>query len=185
MRAARMLLGGAIAVAVLAAAPSAGATNECRGLNPCVPVAGPWVVVPAGPDGAPPGKSSSSSPARAGSSSPGSMPSSATARSTSPSSVCPAARSVPGMTTSRSVVFVALVRRCRAPRPDLPSAHRLRARERRRRAADADRRRRRLPARASPPCDAWSPRASARPSASSRPAARASGSSAGIPHAAS
>ena len=27
---------------------SAGATNECRGLNPCVPVAGPWVVVPVG-----------------------------------------------------------------------------------------------------------------------------------------
>ena len=24
----------------------AGATNECRGLNPCVAVAGPWVVVP-------------------------------------------------------------------------------------------------------------------------------------------
>ncbi len=46
MRTARILLGGAIAVAVLAAAPTAGATNECRGLNPCVPVPGPWVVVP-------------------------------------------------------------------------------------------------------------------------------------------
>lgn len=27
---------------------TANATNECRGLNPCVPVAGPWVVVPVG-----------------------------------------------------------------------------------------------------------------------------------------
>lgn len=26
----------------------ASATSECRGLNPCVPVAGPWVVVPVG-----------------------------------------------------------------------------------------------------------------------------------------
>lgn len=34
------------AVAGLAAAP-AGATNECRGLQVCVRVAGPWVVVPA------------------------------------------------------------------------------------------------------------------------------------------
>jgi hypothetical protein len=30
----------------LTVSPSAGATNECRGLNPCVRVAGPWVVVP-------------------------------------------------------------------------------------------------------------------------------------------
>jgi hypothetical protein len=29
-------------------APSAGATNECRGLQICVRVAGPWVVVPPG-----------------------------------------------------------------------------------------------------------------------------------------
>ena len=36
-----------VLLAALAATPSAGATNECRGLNPCVPVAGPWVVVPA------------------------------------------------------------------------------------------------------------------------------------------
>jgi hypothetical protein len=43
-------IAAAVGLAVLAAltvAPSAGATNECRGLNPCVPVAGPWVVVPA------------------------------------------------------------------------------------------------------------------------------------------
>ena len=42
------LLAGAALLVALAVAPSAGATNECRGLNPCVPVAGPWVVVPAG-----------------------------------------------------------------------------------------------------------------------------------------
>jgi hypothetical protein len=30
--------------AVAAVAPAAGATNECRGLQVCVPVAGPWVV---------------------------------------------------------------------------------------------------------------------------------------------
>jgi hypothetical protein len=47
----RRLLAAAAAASVvagLAATPSVGATNECRGLNPCVPVAGPWVVVPAG-----------------------------------------------------------------------------------------------------------------------------------------
>jgi hypothetical protein len=38
------LLSAALAVGVT----PAGATNECRGLNPCVPVAGPWVVVPVG-----------------------------------------------------------------------------------------------------------------------------------------
>lgn len=43
-----LVLGGAVAAAALALAPTAGATGECRGLNPCVPVAGPWVVVPAG-----------------------------------------------------------------------------------------------------------------------------------------
>lgn len=37
----------AAAVALGTAAP-AGATNECRGLMICVPIAGPWVVVPAG-----------------------------------------------------------------------------------------------------------------------------------------
>ncbi len=38
-----------VALAVCAALVGAGrahATNECRGLNPCVPVAGPWVLVP-------------------------------------------------------------------------------------------------------------------------------------------
>jgi hypothetical protein len=43
-----------LALAVAAAAalgvgvPAAGATNECRGLIVCVPVRGPWVVVPTG-----------------------------------------------------------------------------------------------------------------------------------------
>lgn len=41
-----LLAAGAAALAVLAA--PAGATNECRGLEVCVPVAGPWVVVPVG-----------------------------------------------------------------------------------------------------------------------------------------
>jgi hypothetical protein len=36
-----------LGIAILAAsAGSAGATNECAGLQVCVPVAGPWVVVP-------------------------------------------------------------------------------------------------------------------------------------------
>ena len=86
--------------------PSAGATNECRGLNPCVPVAGPWVVVPTGravprpqaqyqltcPRGFVVAASTRSSPTR---------------RSTSPSSARPGTPVSPGVTTSRSVVFVA------------------------------------------------------------------------------
>lgn len=44
----RVLVLTCVAVACAAAAAPAGATNECRGLNPCVPVAGPWVVVPVG-----------------------------------------------------------------------------------------------------------------------------------------
>jgi hypothetical protein len=42
----RYLLLATLVLGALTVAPSAGATNECRGLNPCVPVAGPWVVVP-------------------------------------------------------------------------------------------------------------------------------------------
>lgn len=38
----RLLVLAALAAAVIA--PSAHATNECRGLKVCVPVAGPWVV---------------------------------------------------------------------------------------------------------------------------------------------
>jgi hypothetical protein len=35
-----------LATALVAGAGPANATSECRGLNPCVPIAGPWVVVP-------------------------------------------------------------------------------------------------------------------------------------------
>jgi hypothetical protein len=41
-----LVLGAALAAVAATAAP-AGATNECRGLQVCVRVAGPWVVVPA------------------------------------------------------------------------------------------------------------------------------------------
>jgi len=43
----KALLVAVAAAAALAVVPTAGATNECRGLNPCVPISGPWVVVPA------------------------------------------------------------------------------------------------------------------------------------------
>jgi hypothetical protein len=43
----KALLAAAAVVAALAAVPTASATNECKGLNPCVAIAGPWVVVPA------------------------------------------------------------------------------------------------------------------------------------------
>ena len=43
----KLLAIAAVAAAVLAVlAGPAGATNECRGFQICVPVAGPWVVVP-------------------------------------------------------------------------------------------------------------------------------------------
>jgi len=43
----RLLLLAALTAGALAGAPGAGAaTNECRSLPVCVPVAGPWVVVP-------------------------------------------------------------------------------------------------------------------------------------------
>jgi hypothetical protein len=40
----RLALALAVGAAALAAATSAGATNECNGLQVCVPVAGPWVL---------------------------------------------------------------------------------------------------------------------------------------------
>jgi hypothetical protein len=43
----RLLLLAVLGVAGVVAAPAGAATNECRGLQTCVPVAGPWVVVPA------------------------------------------------------------------------------------------------------------------------------------------
>jgi len=42
-----LVLAAAAACAAIAAVP-AGATNECHGLQVCVPVAGPWVLAPAG-----------------------------------------------------------------------------------------------------------------------------------------
>jgi hypothetical protein len=46
----RLAVAGAAVASALAAtaAPAGAATNECRGLNPCVPIAGPWVIVPVG-----------------------------------------------------------------------------------------------------------------------------------------
>ena len=44
----KLALLASIVLAAVAAGSSSAATNECRGLNPCVPVAGPWVVVPTG-----------------------------------------------------------------------------------------------------------------------------------------
>jgi hypothetical protein len=41
-----LVLAGAVAAAALAVAAPASATNECRGFDVCVAVAGPWVVVP-------------------------------------------------------------------------------------------------------------------------------------------
>jgi hypothetical protein len=42
----KLLLLALLAAAAAVAAPAGAATNECRGLQVCVPVAGPWVVVP-------------------------------------------------------------------------------------------------------------------------------------------
>jgi hypothetical protein len=42
-----LLLCATAAAAALAASAPAGATNECNGLQICVPVAGPWVLAPA------------------------------------------------------------------------------------------------------------------------------------------
>jgi hypothetical protein len=39
---------GVVALVTVVAAGQARATNECRGLQVCVPVAGPWVVAPTG-----------------------------------------------------------------------------------------------------------------------------------------
>jgi hypothetical protein len=46
VRAVLVALVGAASLAAALAAP-AGATNECRGIQQCIPVPGPWVVVPA------------------------------------------------------------------------------------------------------------------------------------------
>ena len=45
----RLLIVGALSAAAFAVAPApAFATDECRGLQQCVPVHGPWVVIPTG-----------------------------------------------------------------------------------------------------------------------------------------
>ena len=50
----RALLAGALVLVAFAAAPpTAGAPRECDGLMVCVPVAGPWVVVPLGTERVP------------------------------------------------------------------------------------------------------------------------------------
>ena len=46
MRGAKVLTAAIVVCAALVAALPAGAANECAGLRICVPVAGPWVVVP-------------------------------------------------------------------------------------------------------------------------------------------
>ena len=133
--------------ALAATAAPAGATNECRGLNPCVPVAGPWVVVPAGRTRAAARRCSSSSPARRASSSAG-VDAELTDRAIDVSIVGTSGSPVsPGVTTSRTVVFVASYVGAGGRRRNVPAARRLRPGERRR-PADADRRRRDLPARA-------------------------------------
>ena len=42
----KLLLLGVLAAAAWSAAPAGAATHECRALPVCVPVAGPWVIVP-------------------------------------------------------------------------------------------------------------------------------------------
>jgi hypothetical protein len=41
-----VLILSALAASLTFGVGTASATNECRGLNPCVPIAGPWVMVP-------------------------------------------------------------------------------------------------------------------------------------------
>ena len=45
----RVLVGAVVVAALAAGATPAHATNECRGLQVCVRVAGPWVAVPVRP----------------------------------------------------------------------------------------------------------------------------------------
>ena len=47
MRQALFVLVSALAVVAASAAPAHAATNECRGLQTCIRVPGPWVLVPA------------------------------------------------------------------------------------------------------------------------------------------
>jgi hypothetical protein len=47
-----VLVGAAVALAALAGSGTAGAADECKGLQTCLPVPGPWVVLPAPARGA-------------------------------------------------------------------------------------------------------------------------------------
>jgi hypothetical protein len=47
------LLGAVLVVTLMAVAPSAQAADECRGFDSCIPIAGPWVVIPAPAPGTP------------------------------------------------------------------------------------------------------------------------------------
>jgi hypothetical protein len=47
-----VLVGAALAVAALAGSGPAGAADECKGLQTCLPVPGPWVAIPAPARGA-------------------------------------------------------------------------------------------------------------------------------------
>ena len=120
-------------VALTAGVGDARATNECRGLMVCVPVAGPWVVVPttrhaefqlACPRGYIVGGLDAELSDRAiDLSFPGLLGSPVN----------------PGVTTTSSAVFAASLHGRRAPRHELPSAHRVHpVIGRRRDAADGD-----------------------------------------------
>jgi hypothetical protein len=47
-----VILAGTLGLVLLALPAGAGATNECKGLDVCITVPGPWVAVPAAPAGA-------------------------------------------------------------------------------------------------------------------------------------
>jgi hypothetical protein len=100
------LLVAVLAATLVAGVEPAGATNECRGLNPCVPVAGPWVVVPVG-------RTAPRSPVQYQLTCPrgfvvGGVDAELTDRPIDVSIVGASGSPVsPGVTTSRTVVFVA------------------------------------------------------------------------------
>ncbi len=101
-----LVLAGLAAAALGVGVTPAAATDECRGLNPCVPVAGPWVVVPVG-------RTAPRPQVQYQLTCPqgyvvGGVDAELTDRSTEISIVGTSGSPVgPGITTSRSVVFVA------------------------------------------------------------------------------
>ncbi len=120
-----------VAVAALAfGAGSAGAARECDGLQVCVPVAGPWVVVPAS-SGAPRPQVEFqlSCPRRYVV---GGLDAELSHRAIDVTFLGRMGSPVnPGITTSRSAVFVASYVGTRGAGTDLPSSHRMHARRRR------------------------------------------------------